>query len=125
MTDASILRLVFAWAPALFYLIALFSARRLFATLAEEGFSFGPAVVRALNRIGIALACGGGASLVWGGYLMFSGMRGVGGFAGLAAPGLTIAIVGATLVAIARLIGHAETIRRQNTSLSVELEGFV
>lgn len=125
LSEAVWVRLGFSWAPALFYLAALLFARRLFAILAEEGFSFGAAVVQALRRIGFALGCGGLLSFVWGSYLMLSGIRGVSGFASIAAPGLTIGILGAALVAIARLIGHGEAIRRQNTSLSAELEGFV
>jgi hypothetical protein len=125
MATRSLIRMALAWAPVLFYIWALWSAREVFRTLSKEGFAFHESIARALTRIGLALTLGAAVSVFVGLYLLFTGQPGQGGFPVFNAPGLTIGIVGLALVAIGELVRKADDIRRTNAKLSEKLEGFV
>lgn len=124
MNSQALARFILVWIPVGFYVGALYEVNRLFAALAREGISFGPAIVAGLTRIGAWLAAGGAAGLCVGVYVLVTSPPGSGGFAFLNAPALTISIIGLALVAIARLIREAEAMRRNNAELRAELEDF-
>lgn len=125
MATRSLVRMGLAWAPVLFYLWALWSAREVFRTLSKEGFAFHESIAKALIRIGLALTLGAAVSVFVGLYLLFTGQPGQGGFPVFNAPGLTIGIVGLALVAIGELVRKADDIRKTNAKLSEKLEGFL
>src|SRR5690242_11944668 len=94
MRASTLQQLPLAWAPALFYLWAVWSARQMFAAFSRAGFVFHAVATNALGRIGWALALGAAASLVAAPIMMSFGGRVVGGFATINAPALTLGIVG-------------------------------
>jgi hypothetical protein len=125
MATDKLIRMGLAWAPVLFYLWALWSAREVFRTLSKEGFAFHESIAKALTRIGLALTLGAAVSVFVGLYLLFTGQPGQGGFPVFNAPGLTIGIVGLALIAIGELVRKADELRKTNTKLAEELEGFL
>src|SRR5471032_2658410 len=87
-------RLALSWAPTVCYLWALWALRAMFMTLARDGLSFGPAVVRALERVGWALGLGALLTLAEAPMSLWL-THGVspGGFATLNVPALTLGVI--------------------------------
>lgn len=113
-----------SWAPAIFYLWAVWSVRGLFAALSRKGFVFQDVVADALNRIGLALVLGGLTSLIALPFLVSLGSRVLGQFAIFAAPALTIGVIGTGLIAVAGMIRRAARLEMWATALQAKLDEF-
>jgi len=124
MRASTLLQLPLVWTPALFYLWALWSAQRMFATLSRGGFVF-QAVSVALGRIGWALMLGAIATIVIVPMLLSMGARVVGGFALFNVPALTLGIVGLALIVTARMMRRAQALEGKVASLNAALADFI
>lgn len=120
--NAAILTL--SWAPAVFYLWALWTLRGLFAALSRKGFVFHDVVANALGRMGVALVLGAATSLVALPFLIQLGSRVLGQIAIFAAPALTIGVIGLGLIAVAGMIRRAARLEAKATSLQAKLDEF-
>lgn len=126
MRVESLERLGLIWAPALFYLWALWTLRGLFSALSRGGLNFQPLIAQALSRIGWALALGAGVSVVAAPIVLsLGGPHAFGGFAVFVVPPLTLGVVGLALIALAGLLRRASAIEAEATKLRTTLKEFV
>lgn len=113
-----------SWAPAVFYLWALWTLRGLFAALSRKGFVFQDVIANALGRMGLALVLGAATSLAALPFLIQLGSRILGQFAIFAAPALTIGVIGLGLMAVAGMIRRAARLEEKAASLQAKLDEF-
>ena len=117
-------QLPLAWTPALFYLWALWSARRMFAALSRGGFAF-QVVSTALGRIGFALTLGAISTILIFPVLLIMGADVGGGFVLLNVPALTLGIVGLALIVTAHMMRRAQALEGKVASLNAVLADFI
>lgn len=126
MRPETLQKLALGWAPAPFYLWALWTLRGMFAALARTGISFQPTVSRALGRVGLALVLGAGVSLLASPMMLaLIRPRTIGGFAILNVPSLTIGVVGLALMATGLMLRHAARLEAETARLKATLEDFI
>lgn len=123
-TTRNALIIALSWAPAIFYLWAVWSVRGLFAALSRKGFVFHDVIAGALGRIGLALLLGALTSLAALPFLIQLGSRILGQFAIFAAPALTIGVIGLGLIAVAGMIRRAARLELKAASLQAKLDEF-
>lgn len=97
--------------PMLFYLWAIWCARRAIASIGAAE-SFGPAVPRLLTQVGLALFLGGIVNVFVAPLLTWL-ILGRGGLAHYDVAAITVGVVGLTLVLIAQLLDQAALMRRE------------
>jgi len=97
--------------PMLFYLWAIWCARRAIASIGA-GESFGPAVPCLLTQVGLALFLGGIVNVFVAPLLTWL-ILGRGGLAHYDVAAITVGVVGLTLVLIAQLLDQAALMRRE------------
>jgi hypothetical protein len=97
--------------PMLFYLWAIWCARRAIASIGE-GESFGPAVPRLLSQVGLALFLGGIVNVFVAPILGLLTL-GRGALAHYDVAAITVGVVGLTLLLVAQLLGQAAAMRRE------------
>jgi hypothetical protein len=97
--------------PMLFYLWAIWCARRAIASIGA-GESFGPAVPRLLTQIGLALFLGGIVNVFVAPILSLL-VFGRGALAHYDVAAITVGVVGLTLILVAQLLGQAAAMRRE------------
>lgn len=124
-TTRGVAILLLSWAPAVFYLWAVWTVRGMFAALSRKGFVFQDVIVRALTRIGWALVLGAAAALAALPALIELGSRVLGQFAIFSAPALTIGVVGLALIALAHMIRRAAQLETRAASLRTVLDDFI
>lgn len=126
MRAETLQKVALAWAPAAFYLWALWILRGMFAALARGGLAFQPVVIRALSRVGWALLLGASVSLLLAPVArMLAVSRPVAGFAVLNLPSLTLGVVGLALIAVARMLREGARLEAEAASLKAMLEDFI
>jgi hypothetical protein len=118
-------QLPLAWAPAIFYLWAVWAARSMFAAFSRGGFIFQDVVTKTLTRIGWALCLGAAATMLATPLRLLMGAHLVAGFAVLNIPALTLGVVGFALIAMARMMHHARGLETRLAKLDAELQDFV
>ena len=99
--------------PVLFYLAGVWTIRMAFARLAA-GEMFGRVLPLLLRRLGLALACGGFASVFltpWFWRLFLGPAKGA--LAAFDPPAITVGLVGLLMVVLANLMGQAEDMRQE------------
>ena len=124
MRPSTLQQLPLVWTPALFYLWALWAARRMFEALSRGGFVF-QAVSSALGRIGWALTLGATATILIVPILLGMGAHVVGGFALFNVPALTLGIVGLALIVTARMMRRVHALEGKVASLNAALADFI
>jgi hypothetical protein len=126
MHEETLQKVVLAWAPAGFYLWAVWTLRGMFVALARGGPAFQPAVIQALSRVGWALLLGASVSVVLAPVVrMLTVPRPVAGFAMLNVPALTLAVVGLALIAVARMLRRGARLEAEAASLKAMLKDFI
>jgi hypothetical protein len=126
MRPQTLQKLALAWAPAPFYLWALWTLRGMFAALARTGISFQPVVSKALERVGLALVLGAGISVLASPLMLaLIRPRTIGGFAIVNVPSLTIGVVGLALIATAFMLRRAARLEAEAARLKATLEDFI
>lgn len=125
MRVTTLQQLALAWAPAVFYVWALWAVQGLFSALSKKGFVFHDVIARALTRIGWALALGAAVSIAAMPFVVSLGAPIVGRFAIFNAPALTLGVVGLALIAIASMIRRAAQVEAKAASLQAVLNDFI
>ncbi len=125
MRTVTLQQLALAWAPAVFYVWALWAVRGLFAALSKKGFAFHDVIARALTHIGWSLTLGTLVSILAMPFVISLGPPIVGRFAILNAPALTLGVVGLALIAIASMIRRAAQVEAKAASLQAVLNDFI
>lgn len=123
-TTRNVAIIALSWAPAVFYLWALWTFRALFAALSRKGYVFHDVIAGALGRIGLALVLGAVTSLIALPFLIQLGSRILGQFAIFTAPALTIGVIGLGLIAVAGMIQRAARLEAKASSLQAKLDEF-
>jgi len=121
-------RLAVTWAPALFYLWALWGLRAVFAALAASGPSFrGGVLAGPLDRTGWALALGSGFTLLVSPVVlgMVERPHAMSAFAAVDVPAATLGVVGLALIALSRVLRRAAELEAEATDLKTVLGDFI
>jgi hypothetical protein len=119
-------RLALSWSPTLCYLWALWALRGMFLALARGGLSFRPEVIAALGQVGWALGLGGLLTLVETPLIVWlTKGPGVGGFAIVNVPALTLGVTALALVALARMLRRGVGLEAEAAKLKAVLEDFI
>ena len=102
----------FIWRlPLLFYLWAVWSVRRAIVAIGR-GEGHDEAIAQLIGRVGLALFLGGIATVFVSPWLAAL-INGRGSFAFYDVSAITVGVVGAALVLVARLLGQAAAMRRE------------
>ena len=102
----------FVWRlPLLFYLWAVWSVRRAVVAIGR-GEGHDEAIAQLIGRVGLALFLGGLATVFIAPWLA-AWINGRGSFAFYDVSAITVGVVGAALVLVARLLGQAAAMRRE------------
>ena len=120
------------WAPAIFYLYALWAIRGAFRDFAQGG-QFGPAIAAGCTRAGIFLAAGGTMSAVGvpniHRLMQLQGVPGgpiqrIGTLLHFDAAYLAVGVVGLALILLGRLLHRAADLQSEAARLRGELDEF-
>ncbi len=125
MGPRALSRLALIWAPAGFYLWALWTLRAMFAGFARGGLAFQPAIARAISRVGWALLLGAATTLATSPLVLaLTVPHRMGGFAAINLPALTLGVVGLALIAVAAMMRRGMALEAQTASLKATLDEF-
>jgi hypothetical protein len=97
--------------PLIFYLWAVWSVRRAVVAIGR-GQGHDAAIAQLIGRVGLALFLGGIATVFVAPWLA-AWINGRGSFAYYDVSAITVGVVGAALVLVARLLGQAAVMRRE------------
>jgi hypothetical protein len=97
--------------PLIFYLWAVWSVRRAIVAIGR-GEGHDEAIAQLIGRVGLALFLGGIATVFVSPWLA-AWINGRGSFAFYDVSAITVGVVGAALVLVARLLGQAAAMRRE------------